>query len=46
MNGNFYQNPTFPGNNYQAQQTPPGNISINEVGNTSIPPKFDTCCFC
>lgn len=37
MNGNFYQNPTFPGNNYQAQQTPPGNISINEVGNTSIP---------
>ena len=29
MNGNYYQNPTFPSNNYQ--QTPPGNISVNEV---------------
>ena len=28
MNGNYYQNPTFPSNNYT---TPPGNISINEV---------------
>ena len=28
MNGNYYQNPTFPNNNYQ---TPPGNISVNEV---------------
>ena len=37
MNGSFYQNPTFPGNNYQSPQTPPGNISINEVSNTSIP---------
>ena len=37
MNGSFYQNPTFPGNNYQSPQTPPGNISINEVNNTSIP---------
>ena len=37
MNGSFYQNPTFPGNNYQTTQTPPGNISINDVSNTSIP---------
>ena len=37
MNGSFYQNPTFPGNNYQSPQTPPGNISMNEVSNTSIP---------
>lgn len=37
MNGSFYQNPTFPGNNYQTPQTPPGNISINDVSNTSIP---------
>ena len=37
MNGSFYQNPTFPGNNYQSPQTPPGNISINDVSNTSIP---------
>ena len=28
MNGNYYQNPTFPTNNFQ---TPPGNISISEV---------------
>ena len=28
MNGNYYQNPTFPTNNYQ---TPPGNISVNET---------------
>ena len=28
MNGNYYQNPTFPTNNYQ---TPPGNVSVNEV---------------
>ena len=39
MNGNYYQNPTFPSNNYQSlnYQTPPGNISINDVSNTSIP---------
>ena len=37
MNGSFYQNPTFPGNNYQTPQTPPGNISINDISNTSIP---------
>ena len=37
MNGSFYQNPTFPVNNYQTPQTPPGNISINDVSNTSIP---------
>lgn len=37
MNGSFYQSPTFPGNNYQTPQTPPGNISINDVSNTSIP---------
>ena len=36
MNGSFYQNPTFPGSNYQTPQTPPGNISINEVNNISI----------
>ena len=41
MNGSFYQNPTFPGNNYQSPQTPPGNISINEVSNTSIPLTMD-----
>ena len=29
MNGSYYQNPTFPSNNFQ---TPPGNISINEIG--------------
>lgn len=28
MNGNYYQNPTFPNNNFT---TPPGNISITEV---------------
>lgn len=28
MNGNYYQNPTFPTNNYQ---TPPGNVSVNET---------------
>ena len=28
MNGNYYQNPTFPANNYQ---TPPGNMSVSEV---------------
>lgn len=28
MNGNYYQNPTFPTNNYQ---TPPGNMSVSEV---------------
>ena len=28
MNGNYYQNPPFPNNNYQ---TPPGDISVNEV---------------
>ena len=34
MNGSYYQNPTFPSNNYQ---TPPGNISINEVNTGTIP---------
>lgn len=33
MNGSYYQNPTFPSNNYT---TPPGNISINEVNNVPI----------
>ena len=28
MNGNYYQNPTFPTNNFT---TPPGNISVTEV---------------
>lgn len=28
MNGNYYQNPTFPSSNYQ---TPPGNVSVTEV---------------
>lgn len=28
MNGNYYQNPTFPNNNFP---TPPGNISVNEI---------------
>lgn len=30
MNGNYYQNPTFPGANYQ---TPPSNISVNDIPN-------------
>ena len=30
MNGNFYQNPTFPS---QSFQTPPGNMSVTEVNN-------------
>lgn len=33
MNGNFYQNPTFPTNNVPdniAYQSPPGNISVME----------------
>lgn len=35
MNGNFYQNPTFPGldpniNNQQSSMTPPGNISSQQ----------------
>ena len=34
MIGSYYQNPTFPSNNYG---TPPGNISINEVNTTNIP---------
>ena len=33
MNGNYYQNPTFPSNNYQ---TPPGNISVNEINVASL----------
>lgn len=33
MNGSYYQNPTFPSNNYQ---TPPGNMSVNEI-TTNIP---------
>lgn len=28
MNGNYYQNPTFPTNSFQ---TPPGNMSVSEV---------------
>ena len=31
MNGSYYQNPTFPTNNFS---TPPGNISVTEVNNT------------
>lgn len=34
MNGQFYQNPTFPNNNYT---TPPSNISVNEVNPATIP---------
>ena len=34
MNGSYYQNPTFPSNNYG---TPPGNISVNEVNTPNIP---------
>ena len=34
MNGNFYQNPTFPS---QSFQTPPGNISVTEVNNNNLP---------
>jgi len=30
MNGNYYQNPTFPQNSFQ---TPPGNISITDNSN-------------
>lgn len=30
MNGNFFQNPTFPGNT-QSQITPPGNISNEQT---------------
>ena len=30
MNGNFYQNPTFPTNNQENYNTPPGNISTME----------------
>ena len=30
MNGNFFQNPTFPGND-SGQITPPGNISSEQV---------------
>lgn len=32
MNGNFYQNPTFPS---QSFQTPPGNMSVTEVNNNN-----------
>ena len=31
MNGSYYQNPTFPSNNFQ---TPPGNVSVTEIANT------------
>ncbi len=34
MNGQFYQNPTFPSNNYT---TPPGNISVNDPNTGAIP---------
>lgn len=30
MNGSYYQNPTFPSNNYI---TPPGNVNVSEVSN-------------
>lgn len=33
MNSNYYQNPTFPTQGYQ---TPPNNISINEIKNNQI----------
>ena len=32
MNGNFYQNPTFPSSNFG---TPPGNMSVSEVNNNN-----------
>ena len=32
MNGNFYQNPTFPSSNFG---TPPGNMSVSEVNNSN-----------
>ena len=35
MNGNYYQNPTFPQNN--GYQTPPGNISVNDVQTNNLP---------
>ncbi|MEG0977378.1 MAG: spore coat protein GerQ [Bacilli bacterium] len=34
MNGNYYQNPTFPNNNFQ---TPPGNVSITDINNNNLP---------
>ena len=34
MNGNFYQNPTFPSSNFG---TPPGNVSVSEVNNSNLP---------
>ena len=34
MNGNFYQNPTFPSSNFG---TPPGNMSVSEVNNSNLP---------
>ena len=37
MNGNFFQNPTFPSNTYS---TPPGNMSINTTNNTDLPPSL------
>ena len=33
MNGNYYQNPTFPSNNFP---TPPGNVSVTDVS-SNIP---------
>lgn len=33
MNGNYYQNPTFPSNNFP---TPPGNVSVTD-GSSNIP---------
>jgi len=35
MNGNFYQNPTFPSSNFG---TPPGNMSVSEVNNNNVLP--------
>ena len=32
MNGNFYQNPTFPSTSFG---TPPGNMSVSEVNNNN-----------
>lgn len=31
MNGNFYNNPTFPTNQNQVVNTPPGNISVEQA---------------
>lgn len=33
MNGNYYQNPTFPSNNFP---TPPGNVSVTDVSSNVV----------